>query len=58
MRYFEVKVHFCMDCPNHNDTSRSCNIAPYAQWSKVAAENQYRLTPSCPMWNESKEDVK
>jgi len=58
MRYFEIKVTACGDCPYSNLEHGWCDVEdnggqPYTM--RLCRENSDQLTPSCPMWNETKE---
>lgn len=61
MRYFEVKVTGCNNCP-YSEFSYGSWVCTHGnvgiETMKTYDENDQQLTPSCPMWNETKEDVK
>jgi hypothetical protein len=56
-RIFTVEVTGCMDCPFHRDESidsvARC-IRVHVGQVQLARENEYAITPTCPMWNEAK----
>ena len=56
MKYFEIKVINCTECPNKGEY-QECDLAPFKKWEEVYEENKDQLTPSCPMWQETKEQV-
>ena len=58
LRYFEVKVTSCDNCPRR--VSFRCFHPDLWQQSIEHQDatyfaNRFNLTPSCPMWNETKE---
>ena len=57
-RYFEVKVRSCSECPfADNADQMDClhDFKTAALASTRWIENVQRITPSCPMWNQTKE---
>lgn len=60
-RYFEVMVTGCNNCPSHewrtyNDTvcGEWCGESDNESWHLIR-DNKYAITPSCPMWEQTKE---
>lgn len=60
-RYFEVKVTNCGNCQRADFSGfGECNeeyerTANFADSHRVFTENRNQLTPSCPMWDKTKE---
>ena len=55
LRYFEIKVTGCKNCPKYKSVCCGFEFAPYQVRSNAAKQNYDHLTPSCPNWNETKE---
>ena len=58
MRYFEVKVTGCYSCAFYREQTDSmvdrC-IKVFLNQVTTFRQNKDQLTPSCPNWNETKE---
>lgn len=57
-RYFDLKVTGCCECPCRRGDicyHYKMNLKPNSLCEKTYEENKDQLTPSCPMWNETKE---
>lgn len=56
-RYFEVKVTGCIECKFQMEGDRCYKICSMdiGKSTQTFEENEYELTPICPMWNETKE---
>lgn len=54
-RYFELKVEKCKGCIYAAKKIDVCKLASLFKWGIVYQQNKDQLTPSCPMWNETKE---
>lgn len=61
MKYFEVslKVTRCGECP-HQSVGGACkepsvSVITYTESINLCIDNNFQLTPSCPLWNKVKE---
>lgn len=61
-RYFEVKVERCGDCSflHYSDESGNMCLHDSTPDSRdirqtIYQQNKHQLTPTCPMWGETKE---
>lgn len=67
MKYFEIKVTGCKNCPKRQNGTGSvgfehaskCWTPSLSQYHRemLYEQNKDKLTTSCPMWQETKEQV-
>jgi hypothetical protein len=60
-RVFTVEVTGCKNCPSANPNAHCCTKNPaidhesYVAAYRIYQQNKDQLTPSCPMWDKTKE---
>jgi hypothetical protein len=56
IRYFEIKVTNCMDCPYADPIWQQCKQAPRDYAGAWYDANRYELNTLCPMSKEHKDE--